>query len=178
MKHYSIKKLSKIKKSQESLEYITIFGIAFIILSIVAGVFFSYVNETKQSLDKQQIDNIANEVISNIEKIYFLGKGNRLTTSANFPVGIENISIHHKKTPQGEPFDYLNISFYQDGVFISNIYETKETYIQFNCTLCNKIPSQNISYYNSSDYSAGIKNIKIESKGTWINVDFVNDFSN
>ena len=59
------------KKSQSSLEFLMILGIALTIIIILAGVFVNYSNSAKKSLDKQQLSNIGDDLISNIEKVYF-----------------------------------------------------------------------------------------------------------
>ena len=59
------------KKAQSSLEFLIIFGIGFIMIIALSGVFFSYSSEAKLSLDKTQLEKIGGELISNIEKIYF-----------------------------------------------------------------------------------------------------------
>ena len=161
------------KKSQSSFEFMVIFGIGFSLIIILGGVFFSYSNSAQKGLDKKQIDNIADELMSNIERIYFLGKGNRITMKTTFPDGIENFTIVHKNI-SGVEFDYLNISTYNEKLLLSNIYETNE-YVRFNCTACYHSPlinGEGISSFNQSDFSVGQKNIRIESFGDYVSVDF------
>lgn len=166
-----------LKKGQSSLEFLMIFGIGFGIILILSGLFFSYFSEEKSSLDIKHIENIGEKIISTSEKIYFMGKDNKLTIDARFPENIQNISIiHYTKDISGTPteFDVLNITFHRDGetYYDSTYFQTNELYIRFNCTRCNHIPSENLSYYNESMFSEGNKKIEIRSMGDWVSIDF------
>lgn len=163
-----------LKKSQSSLEFLTIFSLAFTIILIMSGIFFSYTDEAQQNLDKSQIDKIGNDIISNIEKIYFIGEGNKITMKANFPDNIENLTIHHTSNSLGEKFDILNFTIISDKTFTYQLFLTKELYIRFNCSNCNHDIIKNISYYESSDFLEGFKVIKIENLGDYVTLDFVN----
>jgi hypothetical protein len=166
------------RKGQSSLEYLTIFGIGLTIIIVLTGIFYIYSGTAKQKLDQKQIESIGQELTSTIEKLYFLGEGNRVTLKTNFPEGVDNLTIHHLNNSNATDvieFDYFNFSYQFEGQYISSIFEARDTYIRFNCTRCNHDLVRNVSYYNQSDFSGGIKNIRIESKGDWVSVDFIND---
>lgn len=168
------------KQSQASLEFLMIFGIGFSIILILTGVFFGYFNSEKETLDAKHLQNIGEELMSNVEKIYFLGNGNRVTLNTKFPEGIENVTIYHiiDKNISGVnvSFDYLNFSYISGGKIQSQIFTPNEPYIRFNCTRCEHSLTENISYYNdTSDFTGGFKRIKIESKGDWVTIDFVKE---
>lgn len=165
-------------KSQSSFEFISIFGIGLILILLLGGIFFTISDRAKDSLDQQQIDNIGNEIISNIEKIYFRGSGNKITLNAKFPEKIENFTIHQGSGTQGS-YSYLNISYVSDGNVFSSLYFPSEIFVRFNCTQCytnpNPIPAANpfnTTYFNDSDHSAGTKTITIISYGNWVSLDF------
>jgi len=174
------------KKSQSSLEFLIIFGMGFIFIILLSSIFFSYSKSASNSLDKEQIDKIGFEITSNIEKIYFLGSGNRVTMKAKFPNGIENFTIKHKNISdpnnlgQYIQFDYLDIEVLNDipknlTDTIHNIYESNQLYIRFNCTKCYQtIPINGnwISYYNDSDFNGGAKSIRFEGFENYVSVDF------
>jgi hypothetical protein len=168
------------KKAQSSLEFLMIFGIGFSIIMVLSGIFFGYFNAEKETLDSKHLQNIGEELIGNIDKIYFLGNGNRITLNTKFPEGIENITIYHiiDKNVSGTniSFDYLNISYIGGGKIISQIFTTSEPYIRFNCTRCYHNLTTNISHYNdTSDFTGGFKRIRIESKGNWVSMDFIKE---
>jgi len=167
-------------RAQSSLEFLIIFGIGFLMIIVLSGVFFSYSNEAKASLDKTQIEKVGNELISNVEKIYFLGSGNRITYKASFPEGIANMSIEHRNNSNSTTdinFDYINITYYTHGNISSSLFTANENYIRFNCSRCINEPNIGgnwTSYYNdTSDFAGGAKTIKIYSMGDYVNIDFV-----
>lgn len=165
-----------IKKGQASLEYISIFGIIFVIIAVAGGIFFSYTNSAKESLDKKQINKIGQEIINNVQKIYFFGDGNRVTITPTFPQGIEEISIHHINQ-SGNNYYYINITVLNQDVYESLIFETTEDDIPFgckNCTINDTIIGHNISSFNNMYFGQGSKRIKIESINDTTYVDFMN----
>ena len=164
------------RKSQSSLEFILTFVIGFSLILILSGLYLTYSSGNTDTLNRQQVDKIGRDIISNVEKIYFLGEGNRVTYSTNFPEDIRNLSIHHANNSNATDtivFDYLNITYTLDSQHASSIFTAKENYIRFNCTNCNHYPSQNVSVYEPSDFSGGTKKLRIESEGDWVSVDFV-----
>lgn len=164
------------KKAQSSLDFTLTFGIGFILILILSGIFIYYSGSAKQDLDKKQIEKVGNEIIFNAEKVFFLGDGNRLTLKVTLPIGIANFTIHHINNSNGTDtieFDYLNISSYLDGNRVDNIFSPNQLYIRMNCTRCYN--TENYSHYNSSDFGGGPKRIRIESKGDWVSIDFINE---
>ncbi len=160
------------KKSQTSMEFMSIMGIGFVLIALIGGIFFTVSNDARDNLDTTQIQNIGRLFIENIEKIYFQGSGNRITISASFPQDILNMTIFHGNSTSGQ-FDMLNITYVVGDEEKSQIYYPNELYIRFNCTTC--IQRGNYSIFNESDYSPGAKNIRIESKGTFVDVMFVKE---
>lgn len=162
-------------KSQSSTELLITLAIGFTIILIIGGIFFNYSVSAKNTLDKKQIEKIGNELITNIEKIYFLGNGNRLTYETEFPELIYNFTIVHLNNTNSTDdivLDYFNIAYQDENTISSSIFFTNEFFIRFNCTnSCYK--SGNISYYNETSIGGGNKRIRIESKGKYVNVDFV-----
>ena len=167
-------------KSQSSFEFLVIFGIGLTLIAVLSGIFFSYSNSAESNLNRIQIEKIGKEIISNVEKIYFLGSGNKITYKANFPSGISNITIVHMNNSNSTTkilFDYLNITYYNNGNLTSSIFTANQNYIRFNCSKCYNGPIVNgswISYYNdTSDITGGTKTIEIYSEGNYVNIDFV-----
>jgi uncharacterized protein (UPF0333 family) len=167
------------KKSQASFEFLLIFGIALIIILVLGGIFFSYSLGAQQSLNQQQIDRIGKDLMNTVQQIYFLGSGNKVTLNTRFPEEIENISIHHMYTDyEGESieFDYLNISYSIGKDIVSTIYQTNELYTRFNCTNCTHLaPPINISFYNDTQFEAGPKEIRLISRGDYVDIEIVQE---
>ena len=165
-------------KSQVSLEFAIIFGISFLIIMIFVGIFFTYSEEASEQIDKKYLDRIANKIINEIENVYFLGYGNRVTLKFNFPQNIFNISIgHFTNLVNGEnvSFNTLNFEVLVNKKKFNLTYLTNLPSIKFNCTLdCNYDSSSNISYFNDSSlYRQGPKEIRIESFGEYVSIDFI-----
>lgn len=156
------------KKSQGSLEFLIILGIGFLIIAILGSIFFNFFIGEKKTLDSKHIDNIGLEIMSNIDRVYFMGIGNRVTVETIFPEGIENISIHHFTD-----YDYLNITFIGNKIVQHKIYEPSEIYIRFNCSECKHNYTTNISYFNDSSlFSKGNKRIRIDGKKDFVEISF------
>jgi uncharacterized protein (UPF0333 family) len=164
-----------LKKGQSSLEFLMIFGIGFLIILILGGIFFGYIGGAKESLNKDQISNIGNEIINSVEKVYFLGVGNKFILKANFPENINNITIVHLNK-SGVVYDYLNISYFTKYGVQYQIFMPSQDYIHFNCSKCKEVvinANKTINYYNdSSDLTGGFKMIQIANVGNWVSVDF------
>ena len=58
-------------KAQSSLEFLIIFGIGFTIIVVLGGIFFTYSTDARDELDQKQLRKTGDEIISNVEKIYF-----------------------------------------------------------------------------------------------------------
>jgi len=174
------------RKSQSSLEFLIIFGIGFIFIILLGAIFFNYSSDAQKSLDKKQIEKFTTEIINNVEKIYFLGSGNRVTIKTNFPDGIINFTIVHKNVSdpnnagQFLQFDYIDIETYPKvpkslNDTIHYIFEANKEYIRFNCTECyqtTNVGGNWSSYFNTSDFGPGFKDIKVENLGSFISIDF------
>jgi len=163
------------KKCQSSLEFLMIFGIGFTIILILSGVFFNYFNQEKNSLDTQHLENLGNQLMQNIEKIYFLGSGNRVTINTNFPEQIESFSVVHKNNvtvgTENISYDYLSVVLLDNT---THVFTPNEIYIRFNCKDCTHNLTTNVSYVNDSSFlTAGKKKIRIENKGDFVEIAFI-----
>ena len=160
------------KKAQSSLEFIMIFGLGFFLILIISAAFFTYSNDAKIDLDTKQMGLIGEEIMSNVEKIYYLGEGNKITLKTKFPDGIENMTISHNNGTKGE-YDQLNFWIYSGESLVPVVFGTQKNYIRFNCTNCRHDYSTNISFYNdTSMFSSGSRELKIESYGDYVSIDF------
>ncbi|MDA3855803.1 MAG: hypothetical protein PF569_06070 [Candidatus Woesearchaeota archaeon] len=165
------------KKSQSSLEFLIIFGIAFTLILVMGALFYGFFTGEKTTLDTKHLEQIGLKIMTESEKVYFLGNGNKKTISTDFPEGITNISIIHYNQ-SSLSFDILEISYYGDKDIYSLYFQPQEEYVRFNCTKCTHVTSlaKNYSYYNqSSDFSQGAKRIEVRSLGDYVSIDFVKE---
>lgn len=163
-------------KAQASLEYMSIFGIAFLLISIVGGLFFVYTNSAKAGLDLEQINKIGIELIGDIEKVYFFGDTNRRTYKTTFPVGIESITLHHINQ-SGDNYFYFNFSLNNDGQIKDLIYQANEDYINIlcvdTCVTTNIEPGYDISEFDYKYLGQGFKKIRLEAYNNSVYVEFI-----
>lgn len=164
-------------KGQSSLEFLVILGIGFTLVLVMGSIFFTYSNDAKVSLDSKQLKNIGDDIINNVEKVYFLGIGNKITIKTSFPNGIENITIHNIKVGS-QDVSYYNISYIGDKQVLSEIFEPVESYVKLNCSSgpegCIR-HNANVSYYPNDMFTGGYKKIRIESRGDYVNIDFMRE---
>ncbi|MBN2422442.1 hypothetical protein JXB41_04405 [Candidatus Woesearchaeota archaeon] len=85
------------KRSQVSVEFLTIFGFVFLMLIPLVIVFHLQSNETKDSLASNQIRNMGMKIIDKTEYVYYLGEPSKTTLKFMFPERIENISICNRE---------------------------------------------------------------------------------
>jgi hypothetical protein len=163
-------------KAQASLEYMSIFGIGFLLVALAGGAFFAYTNSAKASLDQDQINKIGTELLDDIQKIYFFGDTNRRTYKTTFPQGVQGISIHHINQ-SGDNYYYFNFTIIADGEYRDLIFQTDEDYIDIKCVntcvTANIAVGYNISTYDESYLGQGFKNIRIEALNNSVYVEFI-----
>ena len=165
-------------KSQVSLEFMIIFGISFFIVMSLVGIFFTYSGEASREIDRKYIDRTANKIINEIENVYYLGYGNRVTLKFNFPENIFNVTIgHFNNIVNGETikFDTLNFEVLGDNENLNLTYMTNLPSIRFNCSIsCSH--SSSVSYFNDTSlFAQGPKEVRIESFGSYVSVDFIRE---
>ena len=165
------------KKAQASLEFLIILGIAFVFILMLGGVFFSFSNTSQNSLDTQQVEKIGNELMTNVEKIYFRGVGNKIQYEARFPEAIQNMSIHYINDGS-KNFTYLNVTRISGSQISSQVFFPRENYIQFICNNCQNTAPINYSsnftlYFQKEDFSQGTKTIEIKSLQERVQLEFI-----
>ena len=117
------------KKSQSSFEFLLLFGIVFLIIISMVGIFINYSNEISRKFDKEYLDNIANEIILKVENVYYLGQDNRITLNFNFPKNIKNITfVHINNTINNVELDILQFEVYDDNRIYNISYLTRESF--------------------------------------------------
>ena len=161
------------KKSQISLEFISIFAIGLGITLLVGSLFFSLSSSEKKSLDIKQINEIGNDLVTNAEEIYFRGSGNKIQYKAQFPNGIETFEIKQINTSSNN-FSELHFGFNVANTFETVIFSSTQDYITLNCsTTCTYNSTTRTGTFDSSDFSLGPKTLSIRSIGDQVLIDFV-----
>jgi uncharacterized protein (UPF0333 family) len=81
------------KRGQISFEYLILMGFVTLILSIILGVAFFYVDGVKDQTNIGHVDSFAKKVISTSEIIFYAGEPSQSTIEAYLPGNIEQIDI-------------------------------------------------------------------------------------
>lgn len=176
MKHF----LDSKKKAQSSFEMLIIFGFSFLLIILIGGYYLKFSATATSEIDVSQRDKIFTDVMDKATRVFYQGSGNRLTLNAHLPDGIINISIINATNGTGFEFDYLNVTYIDNKQIRSSIYFPNELFVRFNCTQnpgssvdsCYLDPNDNW-VYKEEFISQGPKQIRVESKGDYVLVDFV-----
>lgn len=106
------------KRSQVSVEFLTIFGFAFLMTIPVIIIFQTQSAETKDALATNHIRNIGIKIIDKAESIYYLGEPSKTTLEVYFPEHIQLINISGRTII----FEYLTSkNVLQENVLVSQI---------------------------------------------------------
>ena len=103
------------KRSQVSLEFLTIVGFALVMLFPLVIIFNSESEAIKDQLYGNQIENICRTIVDKAESMYYLGSPSQTTLKVMFPPRIENVTITNRELK----FYYIN-----SNNDIQEIYET------------------------------------------------------
>jgi len=142
-------KLRRRRYGQVSMEHIMMVAIAMLTIIPVIYIFYSYSKSSTDDIRDARLMSTGRNILNNAESIYYLGLPSRVTLEETFPDGVKNMTII------SDP--------------ILNIYELVFTIEQNNSlVLDSKVPIN--GSFDPVDFSQGIKNILIESEGSYVNI--------
>ncbi|MBW2981018.1 hypothetical protein KY360_06400 [Candidatus Woesearchaeota archaeon] len=134
------------ERGQISLEYMAIVGIATMVAISLLAISYFYSKGTESTINTQQIDRVAKEIVDTAESMYYYGEPSRTTIKAYLPDGINEITVgpdelsFRVRTPSGETDIFYPSSVSLQGN-ISTEYgfhyitiEAKEGYVWINST--------------------------------------------
>jgi len=173
-----MKFFNNLKQSQSSFEMLLIFGFSFLLIILIGGYYLQFSTTATSEIDVSQRDKIFNDVMDKATRIFYQGNGNRITVDAQLPDGISSITVETGNNGTVD-FDYLNVTYVDNKVSRSSLYFPNELFVRFNCT--ERLPSNQGSCFNNGTnmvffeefYSQGPKQIRIESKGDYVLIDFI-----
>ncbi|MBW2983805.1 hypothetical protein KY361_01715 [Candidatus Woesearchaeota archaeon] len=88
-----VRKLCFQTRGQISMEYMIIVGITtFVAISLLA-ISHYYSRETEETINTQQIDRVAKEIVDTAESMYYYGEPSRTTVKAYLPDGIKEVTV-------------------------------------------------------------------------------------
>lgn len=100
------------KRTQISIEYITIFGFVFLMIVPLIIIYYDQTQHVQESIAINQIYNIAREIADKAEQIYYSGEPSKTTIQAYFPERIESITINGSIIQ----FNYLRYNNYVQSI--------------------------------------------------------------
>ncbi len=131
------------KRVQASIEYIIVFSLAFIVLLPMIYMFQGYSTKSSEQIVTSNIAVIGNDIVNAAESVYYMGSDSRLTLDETMPEGIKNITLTR---------DW-------DKGINEVVFELRNNNtIAFFCNV-------NIDgSFDTSDFSAGLKRVRVEAK--------------
>jgi uncharacterized protein (UPF0333 family) len=81
------------RKSQISIEYLSILGFVLVILIFIITLSYIYSRQIEDQIIVNQVDKIAKEIIDSAESVYYYGEPTKTTIRAYLPENIEQITI-------------------------------------------------------------------------------------
>jgi uncharacterized protein (UPF0333 family) len=81
------------RKSQISIEYLSILGFVLVVLIFILALSFVYSRQIEDQIIVNQVDKIAKEIVDSAESVYYYGEPTKTTIKAYHPENIEQISI-------------------------------------------------------------------------------------
>lgn len=86
-------KLFQKKRGQISLEYLLVVGLTTIIVIFLLAISGYYSREVETTINTNQIDAIAKEIVDTAESMYYFGEPSKTTIKVFIPRGIEEINV-------------------------------------------------------------------------------------
>lgn len=72
-------------KGQFAVEYLLVTGFLFMLLTPTLYILYNYSQQSQEQLSLARANEVGNAIIANAEKVYYYGKGSKLTIQATMP---------------------------------------------------------------------------------------------
>lgn len=84
----------KTKKAQASIEYIILFAFISVAMLLMAYWIYEYYQSYDEKLVSARVEDIARQIQTASEKIYYFGPPSQTTVQANMPSGVSSMEVH------------------------------------------------------------------------------------
>ena len=105
-------------KSQASMEYLIVVGIAFLVMIPAIYFFFSFSRESGMEISTNQLDAIGREIVQTSESIFYSGAGSKTTLTLTMPEGLLSARIMDQRELV---FNISTAVGYSELVFFSRV---------------------------------------------------------
>ena len=85
------------KKSQASVEYLMVAGLAFLIIVPMIYLLYSYTSDVSSEVTDQKINRIATDIVNAAETVWYLGEPSKTTLRVDMPEGVIEVRISEEK---------------------------------------------------------------------------------
>jgi hypothetical protein len=136
------------KRGQFSVEYLLVVGFALVIILPIAYYGYATFEQSRDEVAAASVNKIGYEIVNNAKSIYYLGDVSRVTLEMNFPEQLEDIQVI---TDPGLGQELLLIQV-ADSEFL----------------FPSDVP---LNYkFDPDNLNPGIKNVRLQSYGTFVNI--------
>src|SRR3989338_599919 len=105
-------------KSQSSMEFLIVIGIAFLVIVPATYFFLNFSRESAEEITFYQFEAIGRDIVSTAESLFYSGESSKTVISLRMPKGIESAAIIDKRELV---FNVSTSSGYTDFVFFSRV---------------------------------------------------------
>ena len=166
-----MKHLFNFNKSQSSFEMLIIFGFSFLLIILIGGYYIQFSATATSQIDVSQKNKIFTDIMDKSTRIFYQGNGNRVTVNAQLPDSITSMTIETRNNGTVD-FDYLNITYDDNKQTRSSLYFPNELFVRLNCSTSCFDNGTNWVFHEEFN-SQGPKQVRIESRGDYVLIDFV-----
>lgn len=85
------------KEAQLSVEYLLIFGFAFLTILPIIIIFFTQTTYISDRIVMNQVDQITKKIVDAAESVYYVGEPSQTTLKIQMPKSIEQIIIQNRE---------------------------------------------------------------------------------
>lgn len=148
--------LIRSRRGQNAVEYLSIIGIAMLMLIPATMLFLSYSKSTNTQVISSQFNLIGNTIINKAEEMYVIGKGSWVTLEVTFPEALKGAEINGG---QDLVFNYTGVNGESQAVFFVDRFRMSNGPAP---TTCNSICSL--------PFTPGLNKIRIEYDGIAVQI--------
>ncbi|MBW3003693.1 hypothetical protein KY337_03955 [Candidatus Woesearchaeota archaeon] len=136
-------------RGQFSFEYLLVVGFALVIILPITYYAYVSLQESKTEVSLAAVDKIGFDIVNTAKNVHNLGQLSRITLELNFPDGVDGMAAY--SDPVNLKLHYLEIDVQgSELLFASDVMLRGE--------------------FSPEDYSQGIKNVRIENIGPYVNI--------
>lgn len=84
------------ERGQISIEYLIVVGFISVLVIAIIGISYLYASGVRDQIKSSQIENFAEKIVAESERVYYAGEPSRTTITAYLPAGVDSISVQEQ----------------------------------------------------------------------------------